>query len=347
MSWRSASTSTSRPASRTASLVTGPIETMRARRREAFAERLGQVADGRGGGEGDVVGGLGGLDRPGARAPRDRLVEGDDVDLGAALAQRVGEDVAGLGGAGDQDPLALDVDLGQRLDQRLGDEALGDDVGAMPRRRERRAVPGPIAATVAPAQARRGVVIAPASSAQRLEEQAHPVGAGQADQGVVADRARPRRAPRRCRSAARSGSPAARPPRRRGCAGSLARPLAWARARVTTTRRPCRGRRSSQASDSRRATTGPTTIRAGALTCSRSTASASVPSVATDGALARPRAAFDRRRGLVGVAAGGDQRRRVVAEPLDAHVEDECAGEAGERLPVERRLCPSRGPRGR
>jgi hypothetical protein len=42
MSWRSASTWTSRPAARTASLVIGPIETTRAPR-EAVAERLGQV----------------------------------------------------------------------------------------------------------------------------------------------------------------------------------------------------------------------------------------------------------------------------------------------------------------
>ncbi len=50
------------------------------------------------------------------------------------------------------------------------------------------------------------------------------------------------------------------------------------------------------------------------------------------------RAALDRRRRLVGVAAGLDQRRRVLGQPFDAHVEDEGAGEGGERLPVERRL---------
>ena len=57
-----------------------------------------------------------------------------------------------------------------------------------------------------------------------------------------------------------------------------------------------------------------------------------------DGALAGPGAAFDRGGRLVGVAPGGDQRRRVLGQPFDAHVEDERAGEAGERLPVERRL---------
>ena len=74
------------------------------------------------------------------------------------------------------------------------------------------------------------------------------------------------------------------------------------------------------------------------MTASRSTASASVPSVATTVRWPVHRAAFDRRRGLVGVAAGGDQGRGVVAQALDAHVEDERAGEAGERLPVERAL---------
>ena len=75
-----------------------------------------------------------------------------------------------------------------------------------------------------------------------------------------------------------AGSSTTSAPRSRRVA---ARPLAWARARVTTTRRPCRGRRSSQASASRRSTTSPTTISAGAPIPSRSTAAASVPSVAT------------------------------------------------------------------
>ncbi len=57
-----------------------------------------------------------------------------------------------------------------------------------------------------------------------------------------------------------------------------------------------------------------------------------------DGPLARHRAALDRRRGLLGVAPGLDQRRGVLGQPLDAHVEDEGAREGGERPPVERRL---------
>ena len=218
MSWRSASTSTSRPAARAASLVIGPIETMRAPRREAVAERLGQVVHGRGGGEGDVVGALGGLDRLGVGLLAHRLVEGDDVDLGAALAQRVGEDVAGLGGAGDEDAARprprrpASASTSASATKRSGTTSASDPVlGQRPRG------PGPIAATVDAGQ-RPGVEAR--RLGQRLEQQADAVGAGQADQRVLADRGRPRRAPRRCRSAARSGSPAARPPRRRGRAGS-------------------------------------------------------------------------------------------------------------------------------
>ena len=56
------------------------------------------------------------------------------------------------------------------------------------------------------------------------------------------------------------------------------------------------------------------------------------------GPLPGPGAAFDRRRGLRRVAPAGDQRRRVLAQPFDPHVEDERAGEGGEGVPVESRL---------
>jgi hypothetical protein len=64
MSWRSASTSTLRPASRTASLVIGPIETIRA----PFGvpvDGLDEVPHRRGGGERDEVGVLSSLERLG------------------------------------------------------------------------------------------------------------------------------------------------------------------------------------------------------------------------------------------------------------------------------------------
>ena len=53
---------------------------------EAVAERVGEVADGRGGGEGDVVGGLRRLDGLLVGGLADGFVEGDDEDLCAALA---------------------------------------------------------------------------------------------------------------------------------------------------------------------------------------------------------------------------------------------------------------------
>ena len=61
---------------------------------------------------------------------------------------------------------------------------------------------------------------------------------------------------------------------------AAARPLAWARARVTTTRRACRGRRSSQAIVSRRAATGPVSTIAGGPIAAAATAAGSSASVA-------------------------------------------------------------------
>jgi hypothetical protein len=80
---------------------------------------------------------------------------------------------------------------------------------------------------------------------QRLEEQRDAVGAGQADQRVVADPLdRRRTSSLSIRGSIRiAGSSTTSAPSARRVA---ARPLAWARARVTTTRRPCSGRRSSQ-----------------------------------------------------------------------------------------------------
>ena len=95
----------------------------------------------------------------------DRLVEGDHVHLGAALAQAVRQDVAGLGGAGDQHPPALERLVGERLEQRPRRRSgSGTTSGSMPRSRSAAAVPGPIAATRTPASAR-------ASRGQRGEEQ--------------------------------------------------------------------------------------------------------------------------------------------------------------------------------
>ncbi len=65
--------------------------------------------------------------------------------------------------------------------------------------------------------------------------------------------------------------------------GAAARPepLAWARARVTATVSPARGRRSNHARRSRKAATGPKMEIAGARMPACAAASAMVPSVAT------------------------------------------------------------------
>ena len=55
---------------------------------------------------------------------------------GAATPQRVGKDVAGLGGLYTRRP--RDRDVGQRLHQPLGDEPLRDDVGDQPALAQRR-----------------------------------------------------------------------------------------------------------------------------------------------------------------------------------------------------------------
>ena len=135
-----------------------------------------EVGHGRGRGEGDVVG----LQRGGAGVGVELLghglVEGQHVDAGAALAQRVGEDVAGLGGAGDQ--RAGDGDGRQRLDQRLGHRALGHDVGLDAVLAQGAGGARPDGGDGAAVQGA-GVH---AGGAQAFKEQAHAVGRGQADE---------------------------------------------------------------------------------------------------------------------------------------------------------------------
>ena len=115
-----------------------------------------------------------------------------------------------------------------------------------------------------------------------------------------------------------------------------ARPLAWARARVTTTRRPWSGRRSSQPIVSRRAATGPMSTIAGGSKACRGCRRGQLGERRGHGPLPRHRAALHGRRRLAGVAARRDQALGDLGQPLDAHVEDERARETGERLPVER-----------
>ena len=157
----------------------------------------------------------------------DRLVERDDVDLRAARAQRVGQHVAALGGAGDQ--RALDRHVRERLDEPLGDRALGHDVGLdAARRAARAAVPGPIAATVTPASSR--------ASRRRSSSSSAPLGEVTHDEVVVADRSGSGGSSGSIRIAGASTTAA---PSARSRAASA---LACARARVTATVRPCSGR---------------------------------------------------------------------------------------------------------
>ena len=318
----------------------GPIETIRAAAGKTVAQRFDEVVDGRGGGEGDVVGGLGGLDRLGVGVLAHRLVEGDDVDLGAALAEGVGEDVARLGGAGDEDAAALDLDSGQCLDQCLGDEPLGDDVGGDAVLGEGSGGPGPIAATVG-LSCPHLLLSRPASALASSPASSSASNSSAPRWGSVTQTS----AYSRIRSIARrtsslsirgsiriAGSSTTSAPRSRRVVAS---PLAWARARVTTTRRPLQGAALQPGErlaalhhraddDNRRGADSFAFYRGGDR-----------PQRRCDGALPGHRAALDRRRGLVPVTAGLDQRRRVLGHPLDAHVEDEGAGEAGQGFGVE------------
>ena len=103
-----------------------------ARRRRHASARLEEEAHGRAGGEGDVVA------RPSGRSSwasssgsATRVVQRQHVDLGAALAERVGQHVARLGRACHEHAPPLDRHRLERLDERLGDRAL-----AAPRRRD-------------------------------------------------------------------------------------------------------------------------------------------------------------------------------------------------------------------
>ena len=150
---------------------------------------------------------------------------------------------------------------------------------------------------------------------------------------------RPRRGPRRCSSRGSiriAGSSTTSAPSARRVAAS---PLAWARARVTTTRLPCSGRRSSQAIASRRAATGPKSRIAGAREAGLGDRAGQLGEGRGDrsagpGCVPRSIAAA----GSAGSRPAAARRSAITRQVLDPHVEDERAGKARERLPVERRL---------
>ena len=250
-------------------------------RREAVAERRGQVGDGRGGGEGDVVGAPGPPRPPPRRAARARSRRG------RRRRPRRRARAGRRGGRRGPRRRGRRGRAGPRPRLRPGPRPAPRRRSARGRRRRR-------------CRARRGRGRCRGRSRRRWRRR----GRGRPSGGECSAAPGPRTAgpPRwgwSCRSArTRRSTATAAGPRSLSSRGSIriagssttsaprsrrvaARPLAWARARVTTTRRPCSGRRSSQASSSRRAATGPTTISAGAPMPSRSTAAAIVPSVAT------------------------------------------------------------------
>ena len=145
------------------------------------ARGLDEEAHGRGRRERHVVG----AERRGAGVVVERLgdrpVQREDLDLGAALAQRVGQDVARALGAGDE--RAAHGPLGERLDERLGDRARRDDVRLDAARAQR------VGGAGADRRDRRAAQVA--RVAAQLEQPARAVGARDAEQveaGEVGER---------------------------------------------------------------------------------------------------------------------------------------------------------------
>ena len=331
--WGSASRSGSRPCSRRAAEVAGPIEAVRgpsgsappqasARKRTVEAEVKVIQSTSR--------------DHPHARGVQrlgDGLVEREDGDLGAALAQRVRQHVAALAGADEQ--RVGDRDAGERVDHALGDGAVRDDVGD----------DAVLAQRAGGARAHRGDAVArqrAGVAALALERGEQLVGAvgGRDDEQVEARRgsaARPRASAVRMAGASTTSAPSSR---RRAASGD-----AWARARVTAIERPCSGRRVSHSSSSPSAATGPTTVMAGAWTPTSAARSATVGQRRVGGALPGHRPALDDRDRLVAGAAAVDQPGADARQRAHAHVEDQRAGEARRAPPSRARL--RRGPGGR
>ena len=144
----------SRPCSRSVSLVTGPIETMRvssAREPPAPPAACRKKRDGRGGGEGDVVGA-----RAPARAPRggerlgDRLVQREHVHLAPrarSASASTSRAVRGRATSARSTAASASASTSPSATKRSGTMS-----ASMPWPASARAVPGPIAAIVAPGQ---------------------------------------------------------------------------------------------------------------------------------------------------------------------------------------------------
>ena len=345
MSWRSASTSGVEAvlAQRRAG-DRADRDDPRARREPRRAARgLQEEAHRRGGGEGDVVG-LARLPRAPARDSGSATVSYSASTSTSAprCAQRVGEHVARLAGARDQRARCTGTPRERLARATPRRSARGRRRRGSRARPAPRAVPGPIAATVAPASARASSA---AARGQPLRTAPHAVGAGQADQVVGgrgraagrrpsgsmritgacddarAQRRQPRASPLACGARAGHRHGDVRPAGRRQ-PGELAR----------------RARHRADDRDRRRADV------LAARTLARSS-----PSVAAHGALAGQRAALRPPRPA---PRRGARRRSATAAICgrlrDAHVEARAfPGNAASALPVDRASRPCRGPRGR
>ena len=113
------------------------------------------------------------------------------------------------------------------------------------------------------------------------------------------------------------------------------RPLACARARVTTMRRPCSGRLSAQASSSRSAATGPMTVTAGEPMPAASTTVAIVASVPEALRCAAVVPDCGHAHGRCGVLAVLDQCRGHRRQARGAHEHHERARQRRQRSPVD------------
>ena len=239
----------------------------------------------------------------------------------AALAQRVGQHVAGLLGAGDE--RAADAAARERLDQPLGDRARGHDVGLDPvlAQRARRAGaddgdrrPGQRARVAHPAQQLVGAVGA-RDAQQVVGRQVGHVGRQRLD----ADR---RRLDHRRAELAQ--------PRGQG-AGLRAR------ARDGDVRRRAGARRRRPAPRAARPP-APTSVMAGARTAAAAAAAAisrsGARTVRWSGSVPRSTTAA----GSSGSRPAATSCSAMRGKRAHAHVEDERPREGGERRPVDRRL---------
>ena len=324
--WGSASRSGARPCARSSSLVAGPDRGEPRRRQRLGARGAEQVADGGGRGERDVVGGRDRRHRVGVERLGHRLVEREHVDVRAALAQRLDQDVAALARPRDQD--ALERDAGQRLDEPLGHRALRDGVGGDPCSRER-----PRGAGAHRRDVEAGEVARVAAVGEQPREQLVDAVGARRHQPVVAREVRDlggeRDGPDRGRLDHRRAE-LAQPRGERARLGASARDgdgAAVQRAALEPRQVVAQGgHRPDQRDRGRADALAPRRARRRRPAWRRACAGpGSVPrSITATGSSGGP---------ALGLQPLGDPRQRA-----DAHVEDERAREARERGPVERRL---------